>query len=182
MLEKLPHAVGRALQGNRAGEEKLLHTVAAKDAPELLVVESAAVLEGGALPARFTQDGECVSPPLRWSGVTRDTPAVLVVVEDADSPTPQPIVHLLALVSPGADGDWAEGAIAARPGKNSFGKEGWLPPDPPPGHGPHRYVVQVFALKTAPDLHDGFGKADAKKALEAGVLAKGVLTATYERA
>lgn len=184
MLEKLPHAIGRALKDTRPGPEKCLYATAAPDAPELLTVESDAFLHEEALPVRFTEDGEGVSPPLRWSGVTRDTAAVLVVVEDADSPTPQPIVHLIAAVEPGADGVWPEGALPATTvGKNSFGKAGWLPPDPPPGHGPHRYLFQVFALRDAPRLHDHPGKGEIRKALEGcGVLAKGLLVGTYERA
>ena len=189
MLEKLPRALGRALKDNRPGPEKCLHLAVAKDAPELLTVESGAFLDGEALPVRFTADGAGVSPPLRWSGVTRDTATVALVVEDADSPTPQPILHLLALLTPGVDGELTEGALTAPSpsrdglavGDNSFRKPGWLPPDPPPAHGPHRYLFQVFALKTTPDIGDAPSKADVKKALEAGALAKGVLTGTYER-
>ena len=189
MLENLPHAIGRALKDNRPGLEKTLHAALAADAPELLTVESSAFLHGEPIPARYTADGEGLSPPLRWTGVTRDTGAVIVVVEDADSPTPQPIIHLIAYDEPGRDGDWAEGAIKSPEhegeghavGRNSFLKEGWLPPDPPPGHGPHRYVFQVFAFRHAPGIDRTPGKADIKRALEGEVVAKGVLIGTYER-
>jgi phosphatidylethanolamine-binding protein (PEBP) family uncharacterized protein len=31
-------------------------------------------------------------------------------------------------------------------GHNSYFTHRYLPPDPPPGHGPHRYAFQIFAL------------------------------------
>ena len=190
MLEKLPHAIGRALKDHRPGVEKTLHMVAAKDAPELITVESSAFLHEAAIPARYTADGDGLSPPLKWTGVTRDTAAIMVVVEDADSPTSKPIVHLLAFDEPGRDGGWGEGEVKGPAGagaghavgRNSFLQDGWLPPDPPPGHGVHRYVFQVFALKHASGLdNDHPGKKDVAEALANNVLAKGVLVGTYER-
>ncbi len=185
MLEKLPHAIGHALKGRRPGLEATLYETVAADAPELIVVESAAFLEGEAIPVRFTADGEGVSPPLRWSGAPGDAAAVLVVVEDADSPTGKPLAHLVAR-RPGGDGAWLEGTAGreaeAAVGRNSFLKHAWTPPDPPPGHGPHRYVFQVFALRDAGDLAEAPSRGEAAKAMEGNVLAKGRLIATYERA
>ena len=66
-------------------------------------------------------------------------------------------------------------------GKNSFQSLGWLPPDPPTGHGPHRYAVQVYALDYRPDLEEGAGRGAVVKALQGHVVAKGLLVGTYER-
>lgn len=189
MLEKLPDFVGEALKGVRPGLEKTVY--AEIDAPETILVESSAFADGAAIPARFTADGEGRSFPLRFTGAPEHAGAVAVIVEDADSPTPWPIVHVLAYDEPGRDADWAEGALRSRDhegdghalGHNSFVRNEYLPPDPPPGHGPHRYLFQVFALRDAPQLHDHPGKGEVKKALEScGVLAKGLLVGTYERA
>ena len=43
---------------------------------------------------------------------------------------------------------------------------GWLPPDPPPGHGPHRYVFQVYALDSRPELDEGAGRGAVVAALK----------------
>ena len=187
MLEKLPEFVGEALKGVRPGLEKTVY--AQIEAPETLKVESAAFSDGGDIPVRFTQDGEGRSFPLAFSGVPEHSGAVAVIVEDADSPTPWPIVHVLAYDEPGRDADWPEGALRSPGhegaghalGHNSFLKNEYLPPDPPPGHGPHRYVVQVFALKHACGFDKTPGKADVLEALQRGVLTKGRLTGVYER-
>ena len=60
-------------------------------------------------------------------------------------------------------------------------RAGWLPPDPPPGHGPHRYVFQLFALANEPMLDPHPGRGALIKALRGNVLAHGILIATYER-
>lgn len=189
MLEKLPHALGRALKDRRPGLEKTLCETVAAEAPDVIVVESSAFLHGEPLPVRFTADGAGVSPPLKWTGVTDGTGAVMVVVEDADSPTSEPLVHLIAHDEPGHDGEWGEGEVKSPGGeggdhalgRNGFLKSEYLPPDPPPGHGAHRYVFQVFALKHRLDLKAHPGRKELLKALEGDLLAKGSLIGTYER-
>ncbi|MFY9292314.1 MAG: YbhB/YbcL family Raf kinase inhibitor-like protein [Methylorubrum rhodinum] len=190
MLEKLPHAVGEALSNVRAGIEKAaFHTVAAQ-APATLRVTSPAFTDGAPIPARHTADGEGVSPPLAVAGVPPEAAALVLFVEDPDAPSLHPFVHLIAWNLPPRDQDFAEGAFASPAGegarhdlgRNSFLKDGWLPPDPPTGHGPHRYLFQAFALARAPDLSASPGRSALRDALDGNVIAKGWLTGTYERA
>ena len=67
-------------------------------------------------------------------------------------------------------------------GKSSYLKAAYLPPDPPTGHGPHRYCFQIFALDIVPALEEGAGRGAVVEALKGHVLAKGMLVGTYERA
>ncbi|AWN51997.1 YbhB/YbcL family Raf kinase inhibitor-like protein [Methylobacterium sp. 17Sr1-1] len=189
MLEKIPHALGEALSGLRAGLEKTAYHAEFEAAPAIIHVTSPAFADGAVLPARFTQDGEKLSPPLAWSGLPAGTAALVLLVEDADSPTPKPIVHAIAwdldptgdglpegaLASPGSDGTVEE------VGKNTFLKAGYLPPDPPTGHGPHRYLFQVYALNRHLGLEGVPGRGALLAAMHGHVLAKGVLVGTYER-
>jgi phosphatidylethanolamine-binding protein (PEBP) family uncharacterized protein len=66
-------------------------------------------------------------------------------------------------------------------GRNSYLSHAWLPPDPPPGHGVHRYVFQVFALQ-GPALSDAPGRQEVVRAIEAHGIAAGYVIGTYERA
>lgn len=189
MLEKTPAALGHALEGARAGLDKLIWADAQTAAPETIVVESPAFQDQGVLPARYTADGEGASPPLSWSGGPATAKAVVLVVEDADSPTPAPIVHTLAyglgpgeqVLAEGALKPEAASALGLGLGKNSFRKAGWLPPDPPTGHGPHRYVFQVYALDRAPDLSGEPEKHHVLEAMRGHVVARGRLIGTYQR-
>ena len=183
MLEKLPDVVGQALRTTRAGLEAL--TLGRFEAPSGIVVTSPAFDAGAAMPVRFTADGAGVSPPLRWTGVPAGTRSVAVLVEDADSPTPKPLVHAIVHDLPAGDGGLEEGAMAgeggAPVGRNSFLRSGWLPPDPPPGHGPHRYVFQVYALDLDPADAASPGRGDLVELMTGHVLATGTLVATFER-
>jgi Raf kinase inhibitor-like YbhB/YbcL family protein len=185
MFQKLPAFLGKALDGVRAGPDKLLLNEEAASAPEVIRVESAAFDEGESIPVRFTADGEGLSPPLAWSNLPSGTLQVLVVVEDPDIPAPQPFIHLIAVFDAGvasvAEGQLKPGSAAVRLGKHSMGGTGWLPNDPPPGHGPHHYLFQVFALDRAIDWDEKPGKDQVKAALKDAVIAKGVLIGLYER-
>ena len=187
MLENLPHPVGEALSGLRAGRRKtLVHQPSFAECPSVISVSSPDVEDGAPLDRRFTADGEGLSPALRWSGSPAGAVATVIAVEDADSPTPIPILHLIAWAQ-GADGEAQQGAWGPalsdeRTGHNSFHKRGWLPPDPPPGHGAHRYLFQVFAVDALPDFSDHtVHKGDIVSALKGHVLGVGSMTATYQR-
>lgn len=187
MLEKLPAAVGRALKNVRPGLDKTLYRSAdLRGLPESITVSSLAFLAGDPLPSRFTADGEGVSPPLEWRGVPAGAAEVIVIVEDADSPTPQPLVHAIVHRLPGRDGGIAEGVLSRDPpgvamGRNSFLKAQWLPCDPPVGHGVHRYIFQIFALREAGNLGDHPGRGAVETVLRRSAVAKGVLLGTYQR-
>ena len=75
-----------------------------------------------------------------------------------------------------------EGGQGLKLGRNSFLRVGWLPPDPPTGHGEHRYAFQLFALASdAPDPGDKPGRATLVETMKGHVLASDVLIGTYSR-
>jgi len=190
VLEKLPDAVGHALRGKRAGLDKTaFQAVDLRAGMASLTVGSLAFADHAPIPARYTADGPGLSPPLQWTGVPPDAASLALIVEDADAPTPQPLVHAIVVDLDGADGALAEGALPSADnegsslhvGSNSYLQAAWLPPDPPPGHGVHRYLFQVFAL-TAGATFDGTPGRDAVlAAIKEHGLASGCLIGTYER-
>lgn len=190
MFEKLPPSVGHALRGTRPGLDALVSaSEAAADAPASLTVTSPGFEDGGTIPAGHTADGAGTSPPLAWMGVPPDAAALVLVIEDADSPTPAPLVHAIVTDLPPRDGELPEGALAGPAGKgeghtmgrNSFLRSGYLRPDPPTGHGPHRYAFQLFALDVAAPADATLGRGALVDLLRGHVLAKGCLVGTYER-
>jgi hypothetical protein len=191
MLEHVPHWLGRALRGLRAGVDKLcIAQPEIGDGFESILLSSPAFPQGGRLPPRFTADGEGVSPPLVWGDVPEATASLALIVEDADAPSPQPLVHAIVWGIPAIERQLREGAIRADGdggpdgrdvGRNSFFLEGWLPPDPPMGHGEHRYVFQLFALAEATDPGDTPGRGALAGAMAGRVLAAGFLVGTYSR-
>ncbi len=115
--------------------------------------------------------------------------AIVLVVEDGDSPTPEPFIHALAVKTPGVDDDLIPGALRQESaateglllGLNSRKQASWTPPAPTPGYGPHRYVFQIFAIDLQPEFEAPPGKAEILKILRGHTLAKGCVTGVYER-
>ena len=192
MLEKLPAKLGRAAQGIRAGAEDLaIADTELTGVNASIEVSSEAFGYNEPIPAQYTADGEGLSPPLEWRCVPMNAEAVVVLVEDADSPTPRPLVHAIVWDLPGSDAALPEGVLPSTRdsgdpasehlGRNSALSATWMPPDPPPGHGTHRYVFQVFALDIVPRFESRPGRAELLDRIKGHVIAKGMLIGTYER-
>jgi hypothetical protein len=190
MLERIPGWLGGAMRGVRAGADKLT-LMQAELAGDFASIQlsSPAFADGGRLPPRFTADGKGVSPPLVWGPVPEGTACLALIVEDADAPSPQPLVHAIVWNMPADMHGLAEGQIAADGsgnadgdvGRNSYLREGWLPPDPPTGHGLHSYAFQLFALAKVADPGATPGRAALVEAMADNILAAGLLIGTYSR-
>ncbi len=92
-------------------------------------------------------------------------------------------------ISRASDGALAEGALPSddnegsglHVGRNSYLQAAWLPPDPPPGHGVHRYAFQLFALRAGATFDGTPGRDAVLEAIKEHGLASGCLIGTYER-
>jgi Raf kinase inhibitor-like YbhB/YbcL family protein len=191
MLEKIPAALGSALKRARAGTDSLVFANDAfRTVPLVMSVTSSAFGEGEPIPARYTADGGGLSPPIAWTGVPPDAQQVVLIIEDADSPTPLPLVHAIAWDLPGRPSELPEGALKApltpgawvALGKASTLRVTYLPPDPPKGHGVHRYAFELFALDRRVVFRSPPGRRELVAAMRGHVVAKGVLFGTYARA
>lgn len=192
MLEHLPRWLGHALAPLRAGSDRL--AVAALRPAEYAMIEfgSAAFADGERMPERFSADGEGLSPPLHWGPLPAGTAALALLVEDADSPSINPLVHAvvwdldldahrLEEGAIGRNGDGRAGGEHPETGRNSYLQRRWLPPDPPPGHGEHHYVFQLFALSSLPEIERAPGRSALLDELNGRLIGAGVLTGTYSR-
>ncbi|MFJ4714034.1 YbhB/YbcL family Raf kinase inhibitor-like protein [Streptomyces sp. NPDC088785] len=182
--------LGRLLKNRRANEAHSAWHLPALQAPDDLTLTSRDFTDNAPMPARQAAKnagGDDVSPHLAWSAPPAGTAQLLLVMEDLDVPTPRPITHCVALIDPscaalepGALGAGAPGA-GVRPLRASIGR-GYHGPGPIKGHGPHRYVFQLYAL-SAP--LDGAAERQRPRALlstvTAPVLGRARLTGTYER-
>jgi len=178
--------LGRLLKNRRAGEDSLAWHGDGLNAPDTIQLNSTDFDDGGPMPRRTAGKpvGANVSPALAWSNVPADAKELVLVVEDPDAPLGRPFVHAVARLDPSvpgvADGDLNEGAPHAS-GLGAFGRRGYSGPRPAPGHGPHAYVFQLFALDTAILGDDTLRPATVMDAMRGHVIARGRVTGTYER-
>jgi Raf kinase inhibitor-like YbhB/YbcL family protein len=152
-------------------------------------LKSPAFVSGGGIPARYTCEGDDISPPLSWSGAPESTRAFALVVDDPDAPDPKAPrmtwVHWVVYNIPAAAASLAEGASGRLPpgtrqGRNDWARAGYGGPCPPVGR--HRYFHKLYALDAElPDLREPT-KAQLEAAMEGHVLAKAELVGTYQKA
>jgi Raf kinase inhibitor-like YbhB/YbcL family protein len=182
--------LGRLLRGVRAGPQGLARYHPALTAiPDSIRLQSGSFTSGGKMPARCAGSGvgENISPALEWSGVPAAAQELVLIMEDPDAPLWKPVVHMIALGIAPARTSFSEGALSqggnddVRFGIGSFSRRGYHGPRPVPGHGPHRYLLQMMALRT-PLLFKEPPKLDAVLSAAAGnVLAWGQIVGLFER-
>lgn len=157
-----------------------------KEGEMALTVSSSAFKEGDRIPAKYTCQGQDVSPPLAWSEPPAGTQSVALIVDDPDAPGGVFTHWVLFNIPPDsrelpeAVPTQAELASGAKQGKNDFGRTSYGGPCPPPGR-PHRYQFTLYALDQPLGLEGGASKKQLLSAMEGHILAQGQLTGTYQR-
>ena len=157
-----------------------------KEGEMVLAVSSPAFQEGSKIPAKYTCEGQDVSPALTWGEPPVETQSFALIVDDPDAPVGV-FTHWVIFNIPSDSRQLAEAIptqaqlpSGALQGKNDFGRIGYGGPCPPSGH-PHRYRFTVYALDQSLDLDAGASKKQVLDAMRGHILAQGQLTGTYQR-
>jgi phosphatidylethanolamine-binding protein (PEBP) family uncharacterized protein len=186
MSSALIRRLGRLLTPVRASAQRSPLAGPAFDAPDTIVVTSSDFADGAAMPKSCAGKGvgDDTSPQLAWTGAPPATRQLVLIIDDIDVPLPRPLFHTIAVAEPNIDTVERGGLRPPVPGirflRASMGNYGYAGPRPIPGHGAHHYRFHVLALDKPIPEHI----STAKKLLTvmAGhVLARGVLTGSYER-
>jgi Raf kinase inhibitor-like YbhB/YbcL family protein len=169
--------LGIALMASRLAAEETM----------TLRLNSRAFGDGTPIPAKYTCEGEDISPPLTWSGVPDGTKSLVLIVDDPDAPDPKAPkmvwVHWVVYDLPASTTSLAEGAKVlpkeAKIGLNDWKRPAYGGPCPPIGR--HRYFHKLYALDVMlPDL-DQATKAKVEAAMKGHVLAEAQLIGTYQK-
>ncbi|MEJ2130960.1 MAG: YbhB/YbcL family Raf kinase inhibitor-like protein [Gammaproteobacteria bacterium] len=110
--------------------------------------------QGGAIPKKYTGEGEDVS---------------------------YGFVHWVLYNIPGNVSSLAEGESGYTSGKSDFGKAGYGGPMPPNGHGTHYYFFWVLALDDDAQLEEGLTLWELLARIEPNLIGMNRLVGTYER-
>jgi hypothetical protein len=152
-----------------------------------MTLTSSAFSHHGAIPKRYTCDGEDVSPPLAWSGVPSGTKSLVLIVDDPDAPDPaaptRTWVHWVLYDLPAGTHSIPEGVSArssgARSGVNDWKRAGYGGPCPPIGR--HRYFHKLYALDTLLGELPDPTKSAVEQAMRGHIHAQTELVGTYQR-
>lgn len=189
ILEDVVQKIGPLLRPFHAGEDKLVSRRLGPSVAASIQVTSDAFTHGDAIPRRYAQEGDDVSPPLRWANLPDGTREIVLLCEDPDAPFPSPFSHwVVYAMAPATEGLPENVAKIPMPheermrqGKNGAKGFGYVGAAPPPGHGVHRYHFQVFAVDAPLAFEEAPDRDELAAALEGHVLAYGDLVGTYER-
>ncbi len=139
----------------------------------------------GHIPAKYTGEGDDVSPPLHWSGAPARTQSFAVMCHDPDAPLvgrgTYGFAHWVLYNLPATTTSLEEATTVGTAGVTDFGKSGYGGPLPPEGHGIHLYYFWVLALDSPLNLDAGLTLWQFLEQVEPHVLGMNRLVGTYRR-
>jgi Raf kinase inhibitor-like YbhB/YbcL family protein len=138
------------------------------------------------IPAKYTCEGDDISPGLSWGELPEGTMELALICDDPDAPvgtwTHWVVYGIPADAAPFNEAfpkeEQTESGILQ--GENSWGRIGYGGPCPPKGK-PHRYFFKLYALDKELGLKPGVDKETLEKAVKTHIIGYGELMGTYAR-
>ncbi|WP_435180166.1 YbhB/YbcL family Raf kinase inhibitor-like protein [Halorussus sp. AFM4] len=152
-------------------------------------IRTSAFTHGESIPAKYTCEGEDVSPELTLADVPEDAAALAVVVDDPDAPAGT-FTHWLLWNVPADAVEIPEDVPTleevpdldgARQGENDFGDVGYRGPCPPEGDDPHEYRFTLHVLDEELDADPGAVRTEVEDELDAKTRDTDRFTGTFSR-
>jgi len=154
-----------------------------------LILMSSAFENGAEIPARYTCNGDDVSPPLNWEGVPEAARSLVLIVDDPDAPDPRAPktvwVHWVLYNIPPDINNLAERITSATlppgaiEGLNDWQSLGYGGPCPPVGR--HRYFHKLYALDIVLEGLNQPTKAVVEAATQGHIIAQTELIGTCQK-
>ena len=147
---------------------------------ENMTIASSQFRHNGRIPAKYTCDGDNVSPPLEVRDIPEASKSLALIVDDPDAPAGIWVHWTVWNIDP-KTAQISENGIPAGAveGRTSFGKPGYGGPCPPSGT--HRYFFKLYALDTILDLSTQADMRMLEGAMKGRILDKAELIGLYNR-
>jgi Raf kinase inhibitor-like YbhB/YbcL family protein len=147
-----------------------------------ITVSSPDFSEGEPIPVEYSCDGGDVSPPLSWDGAPVEAAELALVVDDPDAGGGTYVHWVLFGLDPSLT-KLEAGVVptGGRQAENSAGDAAYKGPCPPGGDDAHHYRFTVYALSEEIAADDGASAGDVLDRVRETAIAKGTLTATFDR-
>ncbi len=183
-------AITFAVRGQPPEEGGKPLTLPPGEIPMTIKFHSPAFEPGAPIPKKYTEDGENISPMIKWAEIPTDARELALICDDPDAPTPEPWVHWVIYKIPFntthlpeivAKVEKPPEVPGALQGKNSWNKPGYSGPAPPKGHGVHHYHFKVYALDAPLNVLPGLTKIELLAAMKGHIIAQGEMIGTYQR-
>ena len=143
-------------------------------------LSSTVFFDNGNLPAKYSCDGEKVSPPLVVSGVPEKAVSLVLIVDDPDAPRGIYTHWTVWNIKPDTK-EIEENSVpdGATQGKTSANRPGYAAACPPSGI--HRYTFKIYALDKMLGLSSSADVDDLTAAMDNHILDQARLIGKYGR-
>lgn len=160
------------------GEKGLTETIEVEN----MKLTSSAFKHNENIPAKYTCEGQDISPPLTIKDIPAEAKSLTLIMDDPDAIKPAGkvwdhwIVWNISVNSTEIpEGKEPQGVH----GKGTGGNLDYHGPCPPDAE--HRYYFKLYALDIKLNLPEGATKAEVEKAMKDHILAKAELMGKYEK-
>lgn len=135
------------------------------------------------IPARYTCDGDNISPRILFGGVPEEAKSLVLIMDDPDATGGGTFTHWTVWnIYPDtkeiAEKNLPDNAVE---GETDFGKIGYGGPCPPKGNPPHRYFFRFYALNKMLELPSGTSRGRLEQAMVGSILEKAEYVGLYGR-
>jgi len=145
-----------------------------------MILTSSAFENSGDIPAKYTCDGDNISPPLKFIGVPQEAQSLALVVSDPDAPSGDWTHWILFNIDPKIaainEGVVPEGAKQGQNTSGDFKYEGPCPPS-----GAHRYFFRLYVLDKKIESVSALNKEMFMQIIFGHTIAQAELMRQYER-
>jgi Raf kinase inhibitor-like YbhB/YbcL family protein len=162
---------------------------------QVMTLTTTAWADGGQIPAKYTQAGDQVSPPLSWTNVPEGIASFVLIVHDLDAATPpgtDDTLHWMLWNIPAATRSLPEAVAQGSQLPDdtrqiSVSGPYYRGPGAPAAGPPHHYVFELFALDAPIDVPAVGASPQATRsaivsAMATHVRGKAVYTGLFKRA
>ncbi|MFA6297237.1 MAG: YbhB/YbcL family Raf kinase inhibitor-like protein [Candidatus Paceibacterota bacterium] len=145
-----------------------------------ILIQSSAFENYGAIPRKYTCDGQSLIPPIQVSNVPSEAKSLAFTIEDPDAPSGT-WDHFVMWNLPAKDFNTTDGnPPVGTIGKGTSGKAYYIAPCPPRGQ-THRYFFRLYVLDTLLNIPASSNKIQLLKTIEGHVIGKTEMYGTYSR-
>ena len=159
-----------------------------------MALTTTAWADGGMMPAKYTQAGAQVSPPLAWNNVPDGTTTFVLIAHDVDQAVGQAtddLLHWMVWNIPGSARSLAEAIPQGNQlpdGSRQISASGpyYRGPGAPASGPAHHYVFEIYALDASIDVppvgqSPALTRAAVEQAMAGKIRARGTLVGLFKR-
>lgn len=143
-------------------------------------IKSSAFEENQLIPSSYTCDGDNISPPIQFSGVSDNAQSFALIMDDPDAPGKTFTHWMVWNINPDTkeikENEWPDDS---EQGLNDGGKIGYTGPCPPSGT--HHYHFKLYSLNKKLNLSPDIKKEELEREIQEILIEKSELVGIYKR-